>query len=143
MKKSRLISSHTYVSGAVEETTEVWENPNLIAPVCRIQLRRTKGWRMPPNTMIVDRRTKWGNPFKVGVVVTDEKIFEDTMFGEVDEILINNTEEAVESYEILIKELIELEKLDLSEITGKNLACWCGLDKPCHADILLQLANNK
>lgn len=32
----------------------------------RIQLRRTKGWRMPPDTVKVDRTTKWGNPFVVG-----------------------------------------------------------------------------
>ena len=32
----------------------------------RVQLRRSKGWRMPPNTVKVDRTTKWGNPFKVG-----------------------------------------------------------------------------
>ena len=30
----------------------------------RIQLRRTKGWRMPENTVKVDRTTRWGNPFK-------------------------------------------------------------------------------
>ena len=32
----------------------------------RIQLRRAKGWRMPENTVKVDRSTPWGNPFKVG-----------------------------------------------------------------------------
>ena len=32
----------------------------------RIQLKRTKGWKMPPNTVKVDRTTKWGNPFQVG-----------------------------------------------------------------------------
>ena len=32
----------------------------------RIQLSRRKGWRMPPNTVKVDRTTKWGNPFVVG-----------------------------------------------------------------------------
>ena len=32
----------------------------------RIQLRRTAGWRMPLNTVKVDRSTKWGNPFVVG-----------------------------------------------------------------------------
>ena len=31
----------------------------------RIQLRRTKGWRMPPNTVKVDRTTRWGNPFTI------------------------------------------------------------------------------
>lgn len=27
------------------------------------------------------------------------------------------------------------------ELAGKNLACWCPLDQPCHADVLLELAN--
>ena len=26
-------------------------------------------------------------------------------------------------------------------LKGKNLACWCPLDQPCHADILLAIAN--
>jgi hypothetical protein len=29
----------------------------------------------------------------------------------------------------------------LSELRGKNLACWCHLDHPCHADVLLEMAN--
>src|SRR5262245_4751706 len=32
----------------------------------RIQRRRTKGWRIPPNTVCIGRPGKWGNPFKVG-----------------------------------------------------------------------------
>lgn len=32
----------------------------------RIQLKRTKGWRMPPGTVKVDRSTRWGNPFRIG-----------------------------------------------------------------------------
>jgi hypothetical protein len=27
------------------------------------------------------------------------------------------------------------------DLKGKNLACWCPLDQPCHADILLRIAN--
>lgn len=30
---------------------------------------------------------------------------------------------------------------NLSELRGKNLACWCRLDQPCHADVLLEKAN--
>jgi hypothetical protein len=26
-------------------------------------------------------------------------------------------------------------------LRGRNLACWCPLDQPCHADVLLELAN--
>lgn len=32
----------------------------------RIQRKRTKGWKMPPNTVYVGRPTKWGNPYRVG-----------------------------------------------------------------------------
>jgi hypothetical protein len=31
----------------------------------------------------------------------------------------------------------------LGEIRGKDLACWCPLDQPCHADVLLEIANSK
>lgn len=36
---------------------------------------------------------------------------------------------------------VKYAKYDLAELRGKNLACWCPLDRPCHADILLELAN--
>ena len=26
-------------------------------------------------------------------------------------------------------------------LVGKDLACWCPLDQPCHADVLLEIAN--
>ena len=31
---------------------------------------------------------------------------------------------------------------DVAELRGKDLACWCPLDEPCHADVLLELANS-
>lgn len=33
----------------------------------RIQLRRTKGWGMPPSTVKADRSSRWGNPYQVGM----------------------------------------------------------------------------
>jgi hypothetical protein len=30
---------------------------------------------------------------------------------------------------------------DIRQLRGKNLACWCKPGQPCHADILLELAN--
>jgi hypothetical protein len=30
----------------------------------------------------------------------------------------------------------------VSELRGKNLACWCKSNASCHADVLLYLANN-
>ncbi len=31
--------------------------------------------------------------------------------------------------------------LDFTELRGKDLACWCKPDQPCHADVLLEIAN--
>lgn len=31
--------------------------------------------------------------------------------------------------------------VDLATLRGRDLACWCPLDLPCHADVLLELAN--
>jgi hypothetical protein len=115
----------------------------MTAPV-RIQLSRKKGWRMPPNTVKVDRSTKWGNPFVIG------------------ECGIKNREEAVRLFAYLMAGnlCISLPKLpdgtwhtdrqqayrkhvvrNRHHLRGKNLACWCPLDAPCHADVLLELAN--
>ena len=69
---------------------------------------------MPPNTVNVARPSKWGNPYRV------------EEYGR---------EGAIQKYR---KWLIGR---DLSELRGKNLACWCRLDQACHADILLELAN--
>lgn len=100
----------------------------------RIQRQRTKGWRMPPNTVYVGRPTKWGNPFRLGQPGPD------------DCMVCANRQEAVDNYrsELLLFDggflgIIEEDVVD--ELRGKNLACWCPLDQPCHADVLLEIAN--
>lgn len=90
----------------------------------RVQLSRRKGWRMPPNTASVARPTKWGNPFKVD----PENGF--------------NRAGAVNAFRILVSSFDEPTwQTDIHELRGKNLACWCPLGQPCHADVLLELAN--
>ena len=108
-----------------------------IKPV-RIQLRRTKGWRMPENTVKVDRTTKWGNPFKVGETYP---IHEGYVGGAyLGESAIKTAACSVAAFRSWAMD--EMEPLgDLSPLRGKNLACWCHLDAPCHADVLLELAN--
>ncbi len=90
----------------------------------RIRLSRTKGWRMPENTVVVARPSKWGNPFKVGEDVPG-------MPGEP-----MDATDACHYFR-----LFTVEGLDLAPLRGKNLACWCALDAPCHADVLLDWAN--
>lgn len=96
----------------------------------RIQRKRTKGWKMPPNTVYVGRGKgrygRWGNPFKIGSLDASEKH------------RVRTIEEAVEEFRLYA------EKGDLPDVRalkGLNLACWCSLDQSCHADILLELAN--
>lgn len=91
----------------------------------RIQLRRHKGWRMPPNTVKVDRTTRFGNPYQAG------------KDGDGDRAHL------VELYRAYLErpEQADLVTDICTTLRDRNLACWCPLDQPCHADILLRLAN--
>lgn len=33
-------------------------------------------------------------------------------------------------------------RVRIDELRGHDLACWCPLDQPCHADVLIELANS-
>jgi hypothetical protein len=48
---------------------------------------------------------------------------------------------AVRNYERRLQGLLAIKAVDLRELAGKDLACWCKPDAPCHADVLLRLAN--
>ncbi|NNM75007.1 DUF4326 domain-containing protein [Enterovirga sp. DB1703] len=108
-----------------------------VSPV-RVQLQRTKGWRMPPNTVKVDRSTRWGNPFVVG---EQYPLVEGYVGGPVcGSSVIADAKDAVVAFRDWATD--EFSPLpDLAPLRGKNLACWCRLDQPCHADVLLELAN--
>jgi hypothetical protein len=106
----------------------------------RIQLSRRKGWRMPSNTVSVARPGRWGNPFSVGKVVcagNGRGFRADT---------IKTRGMAVEHFrEMLAIETRAYPRADeiVAGLRGKNLACWCPLDQPCHADVLLEMANGR
>ena len=93
----------------------------------RIQLSRRKGWRMPENTVKVDRSTKWGNRYRPGGPVWRNK-------G------VGKVKDAAEAVD-LFRRLQAPHMVDIAQLRGKNLACWCRPEKPCHADVLLELAN--
>jgi hypothetical protein len=76
---------------------------------------------IPPDDAVrVDRGTKWGNPFRIG--------------------LDGNRDTVIRRYE---KMMIENRRLDeiRSELKGKDLVCWCK-PEPCHGDFLLLIANS-
>lgn len=94
-------------------------------PPQRIELKRTKGWRMPPNTVKVDRSTRWGNPSRIG----DEGIADAAHAVATFRAYTEGSDASF--YRAHVR----------SHLAGRNLACWCKLGEPCHADVLLELAN--
>lgn len=106
----------------------------------RIQRRRAKGWRMPADTIYVGRPTKWGNPFVPGTRGRTVKECVDLYQAIASGYLCVSVEQPlIAPQERLLKSV----QHDLGELRGKNLACFCRLDRPCHADILLALANGE
>lgn len=88
----------------------------------RIQQRRAPGWRKPPGAASVVRGTRWGNPYRVGVHAHDN----------------------AESVRLFIEYLgrhPELVADALIALSGRDLMCWCPLDRPCHAQVWLELVN--
>lgn len=93
----------------------------------RIQRKRSRGWKMPDNAVYVGRPTRWGNPYPV------------EMFGR---------REAVQRFKALFEAQesglpTEFPVPDTAELRGKDLACWCPEGKECHADVLLEKANQR
>ena len=89
----------------------------------RIQRKREKGWRMPANARYVGRPGPFGNPYVVG------QTFNDLKAG------VRDQAHAVELYRALPKPLA------IERLRGFDLACWCAIGEPCHADVLLEWAN--
>jgi hypothetical protein len=90
----------------------------------RIQRQRSRGWRQPIDAIYVGRPTKWGNPHKVGAGY-------------------HTADEAADLYRRdLIARSLPFTVDDVRrELKGKDLVCWCKPGTPCHADVLLALAN--
>lgn len=94
----------------------------------RIQRKRTKGFKLPAGCVYVGRPTRWGNPYKVAIV------------GDA------TTCVALYREHFWLKRgrwMFDASDLDVRELRGKDLACWCRLDQPCHADVLLEIANRE
>lgn len=100
----------------------------------RIRLSRAKDWRMPPNTVKVDRTTKWGNPFIVG------------KSGGAYTAKVKDRRHAYLLFKSVAFDNEKLCAAARTELRGKNLACWCPKDDPyednCHAAVLLEIANS-
>jgi hypothetical protein len=76
--------------------------------------------KIPADAVYVGRPSKWGNPFKIGRDGTREEV--------------------IEKYSTYIQSKIYNSQLNIEELRGRDLVCWCA-PQPCHADILIELAN--
>ncbi len=111
----------------------------------RILRKGSKGWRMPPGVVYVGRPSRWGNPFFHDGSGFKQALPAVARYGP-------NRREAIELRRIeqlvlMFENKLRAGKLDVDvddvrrELRGRDLACWCRLDKPCHADALLRIAN--
>jgi Domain of unknown function (DUF4326) len=119
----------------------------------RIQRERTAGWRMPEGAVYVGRPTKWGNPYALGRVGTAHG-WTGWYVGDIRSDWDNLGEyptkvEAAGRAVQLYQAQAWLINADVCrELAGKDLVCWCPLEDthgnrvPCHADVLLEIANS-
>jgi hypothetical protein len=131
----------------------------------RVQRFRNKKNESPNGLDVkyVGRPTKYGNPFRVVRCCGKWKVITSVDFCA--KILTDNCKllydtkeqaalDAVKCYEMYIlpykknggtladfyRASINLDDI-IEELRGKNLSCWCSVDSPCHADVLLKIAN--
>jgi hypothetical protein len=146
----------------------------------RIQLRRTKGWRLPEGAIVVARPSKWGNPFRLrtpyglvrepGALTSQPWEYEGRISAAGARHDYHHPDGRITICHVRYgtpSELVELYRRELvgdrdpslrmtssrrmvkptigdarRELAGHDLACWCPAAQPCHADVLLQLAND-
>ena len=93
-----------------------------------IEMKRSKGWRKPPEAMYVGRPGKWGNPYPLGpgrdaaAAVALYRAYAERAFA---------------------AGVSPFTEAEMAPLRGRPLACWCPLDQPCHADVLLDMLGEK
>ncbi|MEM1207737.1 MAG: DUF4326 domain-containing protein [Planctomycetota bacterium] len=90
--------------------------------------QRSRRSKLPPGVRYVGRPTAFGNPIRVGS--RPRGLGRAVQPGE-----------AVRLYREYLARQPKLVERIKRELKGKDLACWCPLDQPCHADVLLEVAN--
>lgn len=110
----------------------------------RIQRRRSRGWRMPEGAVYVGRPSAWGNPYRV--IRASESVWVVEHQGCVVKRFATGREARAYAVLRLAADLKTggapwTAEAVRERLEGRDLACWCSLDEPCHADLLLALAN--
>lgn len=119
-----------------------------------VGVQYVRGKALPPNTVLVARPTKYGNPFHAfrlrsnqskghDLIPLDERkengklhpadaveFYRRWLLGEIPSSAAHDQEAVPPSLDEIIREL-----------RGKNLACYCPIGDPCHREVLLKIAN--
>ena len=90
----------------------------------RLQQKRAKGWRKPPDAVVISRPSKWGNPFKI-----DDHTDRPTVVAMFRKWIKGDDPRAVKMRD------------EIEELRGKDLLCFCPVPGPCHGDVLIEMAN--
>lgn len=128
----------------------------------RIQRKRTKGWRKPDAAVYVGRGTRWGNPWRamrgscigpIWSVATSMPLRLRSLCTPEFAVALYSSHTPASAAAVsavdLFRTYCEVMARDhaaqftewLEPIAGRDLMCWCPLDQPCHADVLLDIAN--
>lgn len=110
----------------------------------RIRLSRAPNFRLADvsrNYRVVSRPSKFGNPFTIADCLDDNptqtraeaqarcvRLFQDWLNGEY----VSSGQELQQRRDWILGHI--------GELAGRDLACWCKIGEPCHADVLLAAA---
>jgi hypothetical protein len=115
----------------------------------RIQLSRKKGWRKPEGAVVVSRPSVYGNPWRMQDVdhfnnpqpTTRAERERRRRAWAVAQYARELRERGFTGDDVTMGEQFVTIAQIRERLRGKDLACWCPLDQPCHADVLLEIAN--
>jgi hypothetical protein len=127
----------------------------------RIQRQRRKGWRMPEGVVYVGRPSKWGNPFALdgwrgaflavlslgergdarGCRAAAVKLYRLWLTGNWRTVKVDERSALQRELTMKVNAQRPTRREIRAALRGKDLACWCQPDQPCHADVLLEIAN--
>jgi hypothetical protein len=116
---------------------------NILEKIDRVQLSRKKGMKLPKNTLIVDRRSEFGNWIKVDKQALHSYHCAFPTQGKLFQYYVTSNLEAVNEFRKWLCKPEQkplrakfLRTIKIRQI--EHLACWCKLDEPCHCDVWLQ-----
>lgn len=110
----------------------------------RLQRKRTAGWRAPEGAKYVRRGSKFGNPNRIVANEGGWSVVYDNggavgIFG----VKAEAHQFAVDAYRHHLDTHPDLVEAARAELAGRDLLCWCKPELACHADVLLEVSNEK